>query len=146
MNRTEYGVPNTDLAIVIVVRHRSTAFGYSHAMWAKYGKALAARNKVEEPKTKLAPEINIYNSADYGDLLANRGTTFDSLAKLGVQFAVCSVATGGNARAIAEAVGASVETINGELISNLVSNARMVPAGIIAVARAQERGYSLVTA
>ena len=32
-----------------------------------------------------------------------------------------------------------------ELTANLVANARMVPAGIVAVNRAQERGYTLVT-
>jgi intracellular sulfur oxidation DsrE/DsrF family protein len=145
VNRAEYGVANTDLAILIIARHRSTAFGYNDAIWAKYGKALAARDKLEDPKTKAAPTVNIYNTAEFGDLLSNRGTTMDALAKLGVQFGVCSVATRANAGRIAEAVGGSAETINAELISNLVSNARMVPAGIVAVARAQERGYSLVT-
>jgi intracellular sulfur oxidation DsrE/DsrF family protein len=45
---------------------------------------------------------------------------------------------------IASAVGGNVDDINGELIANLVSNGRMVSAGIVAVNRAQERGYSFV--
>ena len=36
--------------------------------------------------------------------------------------------------------------LTNELVANIVSNARMVPAGIVAVNRAQERGYTLVTA
>ena len=47
---------------------------------------------------------------------------------------------------IARAVGGNAEAVNKELIANLVSNARMVPAGIVAVNRAQERGYSFVSA
>ena len=46
---------------------------------------------------------------------------------------------------IAEAVGGNGDAINSELIANLVRNARMVPAGIVAVNRAQERGYTLVS-
>jgi len=145
VNRADYGLQNSDLAVVIVVRHRSTPFGYNDAMWAKYGTAIAARAKFEDPKSKLAPKINIFNSGDYAELLSNRGTTLDSLFKQGLQLAVCSISTRGYAGAIAQAVGGDAATIFNELTSNLVSNSRMVPAGIVAVNRAQERGYSLVS-
>jgi intracellular sulfur oxidation DsrE/DsrF family protein len=39
-----------------------------------------------------------------------------------------------------------VEKINEELIANVVNNSHMVPAGIVAVNRAQERGYSFAHA
>jgi len=145
-NRVDYGLENSDLAVVIIARHRSTPFGYNDAMWAKYGMPLATRSKVEDPKTKLAPKTNLYNAAGYGELVPNRGNTLEALSKLGAQFAVCSVSTRGYAGVIAEAVGGKVDAIFSELTSNLVSNARMVPAGIVAVNRAQERGYSVVSA
>jgi intracellular sulfur oxidation DsrE/DsrF family protein len=145
VNRADYGLQNSDLAVVIVVRHRATPFGYNDAMWAKYGTAIAARAVVEDPKTKQAPKINIFNSADYADLLPGRGTTLESLFKQGLQLAVCATSTRGYATSIAQAVGGNADTIFNELTSNLVSNSRMVPAGIVAVNRAQERGYSLVS-
>jgi len=145
VNRSDYGLEANDLAVVIVVRHHATPFGYNDAMWAKYGMTLAARARFEDPKSKLAPKTNIYNSGAYGELLPNRGTTLDSLSKQGVQLAVCSLATRAYSGSIAEAVGLSPDAIYGELVANLVSNARMVPAGIVAVNRAQERGYSLVS-
>ena len=145
VNQADYGLRSNDLAVVIVVRHRSTPFGYNDAMWAKYGTAIAARAKVEDPKSKLAPKINLFNSGDYGELLSNRGTTLDSLFKQGVQLAVCSTSTRGYATSIAQAVGGDADTIFKELSANLVGNGRMVPAGIVAVNRAQERGYSLVS-
>ena len=114
-------------------------------MWEKYGVPLAARANFTDPKTRQAPKLNVYKSAEYGDQLPTRGTTLDSLLKQGVQLAVCQVATRGFAGAIADAVGGKTDTIYEELIANIVSNARMVPAGIVAVNRAQERGYSLVT-
>lgn len=146
VNKTEYGVQNDELAVVVVARHRSTPFGYNDAMWAKYGAAMAGQSKFEDPKTKAAPKVNVYNSGDYGNLLPNRAVTLDSLAKQGVVLGVCSVATRGFAGVIAEAVGGKADAINSELIANLAANARMVPAGIVAVSRAQERGYTLVRA
>jgi intracellular sulfur oxidation DsrE/DsrF family protein len=147
VNQADYGLQSNDLAVVIVVRHRSTPFGYNDAMWAKYGAPIAARSKVEDPKTKQPPKINIFNARDYGELLNNRGTTLDSLFKLGVQLAVCSTSTRAYAGSIAQDVGGDADAIFKELTANLISNtnARMVPAGIVAVNRAQERGYSLVS-
>ena len=144
-NQSDYGVPSSDLAVVIVVRHRSTPFGYNDAMWAKYGTTIAGRAKVEDPKSKMAPKVNMYNSKEHAGLFANRETTLDSLSKLGVQFAVCGLASRAYAGSIAEAVGGSADAILKELTANLVGNARIVPAGIVAVTRAQERGYSLVS-
>ena len=63
-----------------------------------------------------------------------------------IRLAVCAMATSRIAGMIARAVGGNAEAVNKELIANLVSNARMVPAGIVAVNRAQERGYSFVSA
>jgi hypothetical protein len=144
-NKTDYGVENGELAVVIVVRHRSAPFGYNDAMWAKYGATLAARSRVEDPKTKQTPTANFYNATGYGELIPNRGTTIESQAKLGTQFAVCTLSTRAIAELIARAVGSTPDVIFKELTSNLVSNGRMVPAGVVAVARAQEHGYSLVT-
>jgi intracellular sulfur oxidation DsrE/DsrF family protein len=144
VNQTDYGVGNNELAVVIIVRHRSTPFGYNDAIWAKYGTALAAQAKFEDPKSKAAPKANVYNSEDYGNLLPNRNVTLDALFKQGVQLGVCSVATRAYAATVAATVGGNVDTINSELIANLAGNSRMVPAGIVAVNRAQEHGYSLV--
>ena len=144
VNQADYGLPSKDLAVVLVVRHRATPFGFNDAMWAKYGTVIAKRAKMEDPKTKMAPKINIFNNADYVELLSSR-STIDGLTKQGVQLAVCGVSTRGYATAIAQSVDGNVDTIFNELAANLVANARVVPAGIVAVARAQERGYSLVT-
>jgi intracellular sulfur oxidation DsrE/DsrF family protein len=145
VNRSDYALKDNDLAVVVVVRASSTAFGYNDVIWAKYGTVISKRAKFEDPKTKQAANSNLYNAADYGERLNNRGTTLDSLSKQGVQLAVCSVATRGVAGAIAEAIGGNTDTINNELVANILGNARMVPAGIVALNRAQERGYSLIT-
>lgn len=144
-NKAEYGLENSELGIVVVLRHRSAAFGFNDAMWAKYGATLASRSKVEDPKTGKAPTANLYNATGYGEGLTNRGVTLENLAKQGTQFAVCALSTRAMAGMIARAAGSTTDVILAELTANLVTNARLVPAGIVAVSRAQERGYTLVT-
>src|SRR5437868_2699038 len=37
-NKDAYGLTYSDVALVIVVRHDSTSFGFNDAMWSKYGR------------------------------------------------------------------------------------------------------------
>jgi hypothetical protein len=141
-NKNAYGLEYSDLALVIVVRHNSTAFAYNDAIWAKYGRILAQRINFNDPKTKQPPETNLYNAAGYGTTLPNFGITLDSISKRGGHLAVCRLATRNLAGVVATATGGQTDKINEELIANLVSNAHMVPAGIVALNRAQERGYT----
>ena len=145
-NQTGYGLKDSDVAVIIVARHDSTPFAFNDAMWAKYGGPISKKNGFADPKTKEAPKSNLYNAAGYGDALANRGVQLDTILKHGVHFAVCQLATRVYAGAIAMAVGGNADTIYNELTANLLSNSHVVPAGIVAVNRAQERGYSFVRA
>lgn len=144
-NQSGYGLQNGDLAVVIVMRHLSTLFAYNEAVWAKYGVTITERTKFNDPNTRQPPKTNLYNSTAYGASLPNRGTTVDSLLKRGVHLAVCQISTRGNAGAIAAAAGVSADVIYDELVANLLSNAHIVPAGIVAVNRAQEHGYSVAS-
>ena len=145
VNQGVYGMKKDDLAVVIVARHNGTPFGFSDAMWAKYGRALGERGGLRDPKTEMAPKINIFNAAGYGAMLSNHGATLAKLFEMGVQLAVCSIASRGYAANSASATGGTTDAAYAELTSNLVGpNARMVPAGIVTVTRAQEKGYTLV--
>jgi intracellular sulfur oxidation DsrE/DsrF family protein len=141
-NQNGYGLGNADLAVVLVVRHMSTPFAYNDAMWAKYGTIMAQREKVTDPQTEQAPKVNIYNAAAVVAKLPSNGNTLDSLLKKGVHMAVCQMATRRVAGTIAEATKGNAEAVYNELVANLVANSHMVPAGIVAVNRAQERGYT----
>jgi intracellular sulfur oxidation DsrE/DsrF family protein len=144
-NQNDYGIENSDLAVMIVLRHRTAQFGFNDAIWAKYGEPIATRAKIEDPKTRQAPKVNLFNVTGGGDSALNKGMTLEALAKLGVQFAVCRLSTRAFAGAIAKATGGKSEEILAELSANLITNARLVPAGIVAVNRAQERGYTLMS-
>jgi intracellular sulfur oxidation DsrE/DsrF family protein len=144
-SKNGYGLEPKDVALVIGMRHQSTGFAFSDAMWAKYGAGLAERaGNFTDPKTKAVPVINVYRASGYGQELPNLGVTIDTVAKNGVHFAVCQMATRACSVAIARRTGGKAEDIYTELVANLIPNAHMVPAGIVAVNHAQERGYSFV--
>jgi intracellular sulfur oxidation DsrE/DsrF family protein len=129
-NKNEYGLQNSDIAVIVVARHLSTGYGFNNDMWAKYGTSLGEVGTA----AKEAPKAN------------PNATSLATLATQGVQFAVCAMATRRLATAIAAKTGGTVDAVVAELSANLVTSGRLVAAGIIAVNRAQERGYSLATA
>lgn len=143
-NKSGYNLGDADLAVVICLRHWSTPFAWTDDMWAKYGAPLSERIKFVDPKTQKAPTTNVYQHVGYGMDLPNRGTTLDMMVKRGVHFAVCDMATRAYAGLIAQAVGSKVADVYPELKANSIANCHYVAAGIVAVNRAQERGYALV--
>lgn len=145
-NRTGYGLTDADVALVICARHKSTPFAYTDAMWAKYGAALAERADFSDPKTKQPPAVNVFQTTGYGLSLRNNGVLLDALIKRGVRLAVCGLATRAAAALIAQKTGGKIDDIFKELTEHMVPNAHLVPAGIVAVNRAQERGYSFAYA
>lgn len=146
-NKNGYGLADTDLAVVVCVRHQSTVFAFSDAMWAKYGASFSQRAaSFVDPTSKEVPVANVYQSAAYGAALPNNGVTLDAVTKRGLRLAVCQLSTRASANLIAQKTGASADAVYKELTEHLVPNAHMVPAGIVAVNRAQERGYSFAYA
>lgn len=133
-NQSGYGLKDSDLAVVIVARHNSTPFAYTDGMWAKHGVPLAQRSGFTDPATKLPPIVNVHRAR------------LDALLKRGAHLAVCQMATRFYAGAIARTTGTNADDVYKELVANLAANAHMVPAGIVAVNRAQERGYTFAHA
>lgn len=142
-NASGYQLTDADLAQIICLRHASTSFAFTDAMWAKYGEALSIRaGNFLDPKTKQVPTTNAYLSTGHGEALRNVNVTIEQMAKRGVRFAVCGLATRTTARLAAQKSGGDADAIFKELTAHLVPNGHMVAAGIVAVSRAQERGYT----
>ncbi|HEY7289882.1 MAG TPA: hypothetical protein VH583_08600 [Vicinamibacterales bacterium] len=133
VNKDAYGLADKDIAVVVCVRHQTAPFAFNDAMWAKYGKQFSNRMMFVDPKTKQPPSTNLFA----GQL--------SNLAKEGVQLAVCQLTTRAYTRIIANAIGGNADDVYKELAANTVASSHFVPAGIVAVTRAQERGYALAS-
>ncbi|HMD35283.1 MAG TPA: hypothetical protein VKH42_09960, partial [Vicinamibacterales bacterium] len=131
-NKDGYGLEQADLAVLIGFRHNATCFGYNEAMWNKYGKVFSENaGPWKDPKTGEPATTNV------------RKTSLENLAKRGVQFTLCNLSTRRFSGAVARATNQKLDDVYKEIAANLMPNARLVPAGIVAVDRAQEHGYSI---
>jgi hypothetical protein len=138
VNESAYGIKPADLAVIVCFRHQSTPYGYNEAMWTKYGTYFSQRLELPQPVT-----VNPLNPSGPP---AEGARTIATLIERGAQIAVCAQATRGMAGRIAMATGASQDAIFKELTANAVRNGRFVPAGVVAATRAQEYGFSLLSA
>ena len=144
-NKSGYSLAEPDIVVVACMRHFATPFAYNDAIWKKYGSVISKMIEFTDPKTKGAPSTNLLNSADYGLAMSNLGNTIDSVVKRGTRFAVCDMATHFFGGQIAMATKANADAVYKELVANLIPNSHMVAAGVVAVNRAQEYGFSLLS-
>lgn len=133
-NKNGYGLEPSEVAVVIVMRHRATQFAFSDEVWAKYGKVLSDTDKFTDPKSGAVPTANFYKSGLEGHI------------KRGVHLAVCDLSTNRLKSAIAKATEGNPEAIYKELTTTALGNSHFVAAGILALNRAQERGYAVAHA
>ena len=128
-NALGYKMKDSDCSVVVWVRHFSTVYGFNDAMWAKYG--FGEMVKVDDPATKK-PSVKNLHASDAKEL-----------AGRGIQLAVCGLATSYFAGEIAKKAGGTAADIEKDLKANLVvPQARIVPAGVVVVSRAQEHGFT----
>jgi len=133
-NKNGYRLDASDIAVVIVMRHRATQFAFTDAIWSKYGVHLSDSEQFVDPKTKQAPSANVYRAQ------------LENQTKRGVHVAACDLSTHRLASFIARKTEGKADDFYKELVTNAVANVHFVPAGIVAVNRAQERGYTLAHA
>jgi intracellular sulfur oxidation DsrE/DsrF family protein len=86
-----------------------------------------------DPTTHEAPTTN-----PYGKRLA-------ALAEQGVRLAICNRTTRAYANNAARQAGAANDVVIKELMANTTIPGHFVPAGVVAVTRAQERGYANIS-
>lgn len=132
-NKNGYGIEDKELAVVIGLRHDAIAFAFNDSIWAKYGAIMAENAKFTDPKTNQAPTTNL------------RTQSYEALARRGVHFAICDLSAHRIAGVIARKVEKAMDEIYKEIAAHAVGGAaaHFVPAGIVAVNRSQERGYSI---
>ncbi len=141
-NKSGYAVDAGNLARVICYRHFATFFAFNDATWAKYSAIWGALLDFKDPGTSALPVRNVWNASGLPGMQPNLGSTLSDAVKGGVHFAVCDMATHFIAGATAEKAGTTADAIYAELKASVIGNSHFVPAGIVAVNRAQERGYT----
>ena len=132
-----YGLRDDQLSAVIGLRHFSIPIAFTDAIWSKY--ALGKVFNVTDPVTRQPSTRNIYLGSKAGDMMFPDAAV-DKLVARGATVVVCNLALNVFSGMAAPNAGVSADAARAEWIAGLVPGAVVVPSGVLAVNRAQERG------
>jgi len=135
LNHEAYGLTDKDLTAVVGFRHFAMPMALPDAMWEKYkiGEAM----KVVDPATKANAVRNPFAHADG---VRMPGSDIPTLVGRGVIFTVCNVALTVISGMLASNAGVTGDAAKQEWTQSLMPGMNLVPVGVLAVNRAQERG------
>jgi intracellular sulfur oxidation DsrE/DsrF family protein len=132
-----YGTTDAENSVVVVLRHSGIPFAMKDSMWAKY--PFGEVFKITDPKTQAPAVRNPVANMQPGDFPI-AGVGIDELLAKGALVGVCSIALTLNAGMIAKKLGADGAAVKQEWVASLFPGVQIVPSGVIAVNRAQEKG------
>jgi intracellular sulfur oxidation DsrE/DsrF family protein len=128
----EFGAKPGEANAVIGVHGGALNIGFNDAAWAKYG--FGKSNNVTDPTTKEIAVRNIY--ARGGELAV------ETLQKRGVLFLMCNTALRLRSRALAAERGETYDVVYNDLVASRLPGVVLVPAMVVAINRAQEKGIT----
>ena len=131
-NNEGYGLADRDVSVVVSLRHAGIAYAFGDALWRRRG--LGELFEVDDPATKARATRN------------PEAELITALQKRGVVFTVCGMALRRRSADAAARAGLTAEASRTEWRAGLLPGVVEVVAGVIAVNRAQERGFSYVYA
>ncbi len=143
---TIFGVPETSLSTVVVIRHDGIALALGNQFWDRYG--IAKKWNVRDPATRKPfarnPVIERTGAAALPGEFA--GFTLEDLLKGGATVLACSLAIRDCAQLIVEQDKISNEEAMEQVRKMVVPGVVLQPSGIFAVVLAQDNGCRFVQA
>lgn len=140
------GTAEKDCSVVVVFRHTAIPYALEDRLWAKYN--LGEVMKIDDPKTKKPSTRNPFWKPNQGDFkvpgLGAVPIGINELQESGVLFCACNMAITVYSAAIAEAMKLNAEDVKKDWLSGVLPGIQVMPAGIWAINRAQEKGCSYV--
>jgi intracellular sulfur oxidation DsrE/DsrF family protein len=134
-----YGVGESELGVVVVLRHNAIPIALNDAAWAKYN--LGEFFKINDPATKAPATRNPFAHIKPGDLPLPEAA-LDKLVARGVMFGACNMAITYRSAAVAKLMGLRPEDVKKDWVNNVLAGVQVVPSGVVAVNGAQARGCS----
>jgi len=132
-NNENYGTKDADNTAVIILRHAAIPIAMKDELWAKYkfGDVFGIK------EGEVGATRNIYAKQLP---LPLPGTGLESLIAAGAQVGVCNVALTVYSSVVAQKMGMDAAAVKAEWVAGLLPGVQVVPSGVLAVARAQEKG------
>mgnify|MGYP001545950108 CR=1 FL=1 len=134
-NMQAYGLKQSDISTVVSIRHMAIALVLNDAMWSRY--KLGQFFKITDHATKAPATRNVFSHTRPGDMEVP-GIGVAELISHGAIVTACNMAFTAMSGITAGAAGLPAATARSEWVANLIPGVVLVPAGVIAVNRAQE--------
>ena len=142
-NNSAYQLPDSSLTAVVGLRHFASTLAFTDAIWSKY--KLGEFLKLTDPGTKQPLTRNMYYRPHDGELMLPE-MSIDNLMKRGAIVTVCNVALSLFATMTSKGAGVTPEVAKQEWTAGVIPGVHIVPAGVLAVNRAQEKGCTYCSA
>jgi intracellular sulfur oxidation DsrE/DsrF family protein len=136
------GTPEKECNVVVVLRHDAIPYAFEDRLWATYG--FGELFKANDPQTKAASVRNPFWKPKPGDFqvpgVGNVAIGINELQESGVMFCVCDMAITVYSAAVAGGMKKDPAEVKQDWVSGLLPGIQVVPSGVWAVGRAQEKG------
>jgi len=142
------GTPANECGVVVVLRHSAIGYALQDKLWTKYN--LGELFKADDPETKTAarrnpfwqPKPGAFKIPGFGEVQIG----INELQSSGVMFCVCNAAL-----TVYSAVAADMQKLNAadaykDFVAGVLPGIQIVPSGVWALGRAQERGCGYIFA
>ena len=137
MTNNMVGAPNSDLTVVIILRHDAIPLAFDHPLWEKY--KLGEFFKIHDKATKDPAVRNPYYHPKPGELMLD-SFAIDELQKDGVMFGACNMAMKVYSGIFAKNMNMEPDAVMKDWVAGVLPGMTIVPSGVLAVNRAQEHG------
>jgi len=137
--RGTYKLPDNGAHAVVVLRHFAIPIAVNDGIWTKY--KLGEFFKINDPKTNAPSTRNFFTHSGDGDI-AFPQFSVDKVMGMGTTFCACNIALTVISEKAGAAVGVAKDAAYADWIAGLLPGMNVVPSGVLAVGRAQEKGCS----
>jgi intracellular sulfur oxidation DsrE/DsrF family protein len=142
--RETYGLDDSALSAVLVLRHAGIALAFGDDVYAKY--KLGEQFNVTDPATKAPALRNPFAHVRPGEFPPFPDAAVEKLLARGVKIGVCNVALTLNSARAGQKLGIAKDDAKKEWVAGLLPGAMVVPSGVLALNRAQEHGCTYCSA
>ncbi len=144
LTNNQTGTTDDDMTAVVVLRHNAIPFAMNDELWAKY--KLGDTFGVNDNSTQMSAMRNPYYQPKEGDFPMPQIQGIKDMQDRGAMFCVCDLAIQVYSSGVAQAMELDPETVKNEWISGLLPGIQLVPSGVWALGRAQEKGCGYIYA
>jgi intracellular sulfur oxidation DsrE/DsrF family protein len=136
------GTPEKESNAVIVLRHNGIFYGMKDELWAKY--KLGEAFGIDDHRTGKPATRNPFWNPNAGEFtvpgIGPVAIGINELQKSGVMFCVCDMAMTVNGYGIAAKMKLDGAEVKKDMVAGLLPGMQVVPSGIWAIGRTQEKG------